>query len=367
MLIKPMRFAGALLATCVLGGQLSAQDASITDYNPKTITTGTVITIQGDFAAKTTGKIPKPKVFGTMGDAKGKVTFKVLSNTETEIMAEVKKIPTNKKNPAAGTNWTLNVQPKGKGAFGATTSASLMTVVGPVVTGVNPSTAMPGEEITVSIANAGKKPPKMKIGGKKAKLKPVTITEGGGGSSFTSKVPKSLANGSWDVDIDNKIGQDTAKGALTVTGSTKKIGKAVFTATLDFAGANSLAYKSSGKLLIGTDAGTAVTVNANLKQNNPQRSFTIVIPFNTSTDMVPQKYVGFPTTLLTFVYTETTLNGQTPTVLAWQPASPTDISVTVNAVSGGQMAGFFSGMLISAGQPDLAVEGEFVVDLKPTP
>jgi hypothetical protein len=293
-----------------------------------------------------------------MDDTKAKVILKVLSNTETEITAEVKKIPTNKNNPAAGTDWTLNVQPKGKGAFGATTAAAVMTVVGPTVTGVNPSNAMPGDEITVTIANAGSKPPKMTIGGKGAKLKPVTITEEGSGASFTSKVPKSLANGSWNVAIDNKIGTDTAMGALTVTGSTKKIGKAAFTATI-----NGAPYKSTGKFLGGADSGVSVVVAANLKQNNPQKSFNIAIPFSTSSDTAPEKYTGFPNTLLTFLYSETTLNGLIPTVITWQPQNANAISVTVNAVSGGQMAGSFTGTLVSAGQSNLMVEGEFVVDL----
>lgn len=55
MLTSPLRLAGALLTTFALAAPLSAQDASVTDYTPKQITTGTVITIQGDFAAKTTG------------------------------------------------------------------------------------------------------------------------------------------------------------------------------------------------------------------------------------------------------------------------------------------------------------------------
>ena len=118
-----MRLVGALIAGAFLAGPLAAQDASITDYNPKQITTGTMVTITGDFAEPTEGKLPKPKVFGTSEDSKSKIILKVISNSDTEIVAEVKKIPTNKKNPAAGTDWTLNVQPKGKGAFGAVLQA----------------------------------------------------------------------------------------------------------------------------------------------------------------------------------------------------------------------------------------------------
>ncbi len=358
MFAKPMRLVGALLAAAFLAGPLAAQDATITDYSPKQITTGTMVTITGDFAEATEGKIPKPKVFGTSEDTKAKIILKVVSNSDTEIVAEVKKIPTNKKNPAAGSDWTLNVQPKGKGAFGATTSMDVMTVVGPTVVGVNPSSAMPGEEITVNIANPGAKNVKASIGGKKTKLKRAPDTEEGSGTAFTAKVPKSLANGGWDVMVDNKIGTDNAPAALVVTGSTKKLGKAHFTASI-----NGAPYKSTGKFLGSEDSGLSIVIAANLKQNNPQRSFAVVIPFNTGTDMAPQTYAHFPTTLMTFSYSETTLMGLVPTITTWQAPNGGAASVTVNAVSGGQAAGSFEAMLVSAGQPDLDITGTFIVDL----
>ncbi len=356
----PARTLAALATTLILGGPALAQDdAEIDGYSPTDITLGTVVTITGTFANDDGSKIAKPKIFGTSGDTKAKVILKVMSNDATSITAEVKKIPSSKKAPAAGTMWTLNVQPKGKGAFGATTSKDLMSVIAPEIQDVNPSSAMPGETITVSIDHAGSKPVKATIGGKKTKLKPVKINEESDSKSFTAKVPKSLGNGSWDVMITNKVGSDTATGGLTVFGSTKKLGKHIFTATI-----NGKGYKSTGKFLAGADGGLAVVVAANLKANNPQRSFNIAIPFAIADDMAPQKYIGFPATLLTFTYIETTLNGLIPTIVSWLPKTQNDISVTITGVSGGQVAGNFTGLLSSAGQPDLNVDGQFVVDLK---
>jgi hypothetical protein len=345
-----LRWAAPALACLALTAPAFGQDANIFGYTPNTITTGTVITITGSFAKQAGGA--KPKVFGTMPDTKKKIAFKVLEHSDVEIVAEVKKIPTSKKAPAAGTDWTLNVLPKGKGAFTETTAMTPMTVLAPTIVSVNPSTGMPGEEITISIANVGIKTPKAKIGGKKTKLKPapITLEEGGAITAYLAKVPKSLANGAWDVEVDNKLGSDTVEGALTVTGSNKKIGKAKVTYTV-----NGTTYTASGKFAQGDyDTMTGAFGFGASTGKNPTRSVNTGM---TISGAIPE-VVNPPA----FAYTEVFAND--PFNIASWLAVGGSLSLTITAISGGQVGGTFTGTVTGQqGQGTASMEGEFIVDV----
>ena len=97
-------FAGAVLATLALALPTAAQDDPTVDaINPNGGTLGTIVNITGtNFGDK------KPKVFLTQKGSNKKTALKVTEFSATAITAEVKTAK------AAG-DYTLNVQPKGKG------------------------------------------------------------------------------------------------------------------------------------------------------------------------------------------------------------------------------------------------------------
>ena len=339
-----LRWAAPALAALLFATTTAAQTASISDYSPSAITTGSVVTINGTFDKAAGG--PKPLVFGNTMDSKKKVSFKVLEWSDTQIVAEVKKIPTSKKAPAAGTSWTLNVQPKGKGAFEATTAKTLLTILAPTIVGVNPTSAMPGEEISISIANPGAKAVKATIGGKKTKLKKIVDAEGGEIADFLAKVPKSLANGEWSVFVDNKLGTDTVEGALTVTGSNKKIGKPHVTFTVE-----GQTYTAKGKFAQGEwDMGTGAFGFGGSTGSNPTRSV--------NTSMFIDGSIGQQVVPFAFVYSEVSPNDPFGGAF-WSMGS---VSVTITAISGGQVGGTFSGTMLGQGLPARDIDGEFIID-----
>jgi hypothetical protein len=117
--------------------------------------------------------------------------------------------------------------------------AACFTIRTPDAESVMPAAANPQQTVTIVGAYFGTKKPSVKIGRKVAKV--TTFTDAGIG--FT--VPTTLANGTYDVVVKNKVGTDTLVGALTIRNSTVGLvpikGAAKFTATV-----NSTAYAGGG-------------------------------------------------------------------------------------------------------------------------
>lgn len=276
----------------------------------------------------------------------------MLTHSPTEITAELKSAK-----GGAGPS-TLNVLPKGKDIKAATDA---FTVLAPAIVALDPGTAGPGEEIQVQATNVGNKTPRLKIGGKKAKV--VAYQQSGVGEGVidlvTILVPKSLANGAWDVLIANKIAEIIEAAAFVMTGSTVKLGKHGFQATIDGTvfkqGGNQL--QSSGNELAGCLVGVS-------KGSSPVRTFTIRFPLS---EQPPHEYTGGLLPDLLFQYTEATYIGGVQDSTTWDEAQSGGFSLTFEAFSGGQVKASFSGALLSAGQPDKQVEGSFIADFEVMP
>ncbi len=291
---------------------------------------------------------PKPKVWLQQDGEKKKFALKVLTVNEagTELTAEVRK--------GLPGEFGLFVQNKGKGTT-PVQAPTMLTLVPPTLTGINPSMAPVGTVVTLEGDNLGSKKLKLKIGGKKAKPK-FGPSVGDGGNSWTVVVPKSLANGLWAAEIASKLGATTLPEALIATGSTKKIGKPALQAT-----ANGSSFTVKGKTLGAQTVAGNIQVNASVG-NNPNRAVVMTIPFDIATDQAPQSFTvaDFGTSLS---YTENTVVSLNPPVIdnkIWMGlAQPW--SITVNASSGGQVALTFEGTLDGSGEPDTQISGTAVI------
>ena len=326
-----------------------AGESEITGYSPEELTVGTLVTITGTFATAPAGAAKKPEVTGAREGAPKRVVFKVLEHDARSIVARVKKIPSSKQAPAAGSTWTLEVRPRGAQALASSQAGAPFTVVGPTLLGVDPEAAMPGEEVTVRVADPGPKRPRATIGGRKTKLR-APVREGRV-VRYTARVPASLPDGAWDVAVSTRIGHDLLPAALTVFGSKHKLGKVRFHATVDgqaFSGEQLQALPTASSVLVAASSGGAT-----------ERAFHLAVPFVVGVDAPPRVYVGLPTDTATLIYSEQTGQGA---ALTWTGGLDA-FSVEVEALSGGQLAGSFLGTLSSAIHPDVDVEGDFIVDL----
>jgi hypothetical protein len=269
--------------------------------------------------------------------------LKVTAFDDDQITAEIKK--------AVLGELQLNVQPKGADPF----TFDSVVIERPDIEGLFDETfqdeideASPGLPFYIAGEYLGSKKGKLFVGGKKAKVINWAMT------GILVEMPKQLANGLWDILLDNKVGTDD-EHEITMFGSTVKIGKLFLNV---FVGGEKLKLKYGA----GANPGGYAVVAVGTSGTNPSKSFVLAVPFIDGGD-VPEDYV-FGTDLFVVSYIETgkfVLGGPPPTINAWTPAVGYTVNITAN--SAGQVAGNFEGILESATAADIEVHGDFVVDV----
>lgn len=336
--------AGALLALGLTAPASSAQ--TLKSISPDEGTRGTVVTING------TDLGGKPKVWLTREGDKKKYKFKVeKGGTDSEVRALLKK--------AVAGEFTMHILPKGGEEL--TTS---FDVLAPSIVSVEPSTASPGDEVVITVANGGgaKPKPKIYVGGQKAKVSGVEEQEDtfAGGGLFTlisAIMPKKIANGTWDVSIDNKVAEEIAEAALQITGSDVSIGKPTLSLEVD---------GSSVKLFKATIASAFIADRLHIQggsKPNPARNITLWFQIDLENDTPPLTIT--PSLLDTLIYSETDISAFPPLPANWGKITD-DWTITVNSISGGQVAGTYQGTLSPDGfnpsSENRVVSGEFIAE-----
>jgi len=353
----------AFMAAAVLVlGTARAQD--ITTVTPAEGTIGTVITIDGSGFGTV-----RPKVTLVDPATGKKYVLKVTANSDTQITGEVKR--------AVGGSLDVVVQPKIKGAAAITETAGFL-VRAPVISalldslGGSPLTsAAPKQEFTVVGSFFGSKKGKVRIGGKPAKVVSWVpggaVTEGDVATDVAVvAMPVSLANGLWPIDFSNLIGLDDQQ-QITMTGSTKKIGKA--NEQLTFNGAD-VPFKYTPAVAPPQSGHFAMYMTT---ATNPSKTFLVIVPFDVDSDPVPSTLESGPLSTLSAVYVETgKVSGfQVPPFATWSAGLGLgSITVNINASGGGQVAGSIEATLplgASTFQTQvpqtIEVEGTFVFQL----
>ncbi len=347
-----LRMAGAVLAVSLLGAA-SAQGIDTVSSSVDTdggdgivsSAVGGVLTIDGlGFGAA------KPKVF-LLDEATGKkYVLKVTAFDDDQITAEIKK--------AVMGELQLNVQPKGADPF----TFDSVVIERPDVGGLFDETfqdtideASPGTPFYIAGEYFGSKKGKIFIGGKKAKVLTWAMT------GILLEMPKKLANGLWDILLDNKVGTDE-DFEITMFGSTVKIGKTTLTV---FVEGQQVSFKYTPYVGI---PGAGVIVLYAVNATNPAKAFTLFIPFDIESDTAPVELINQGSA----VYLETgkVQLGQIPKAAAWSCGLGSgSMIVSINAASGGQIAGDFDLTMpqqyntFGEFKPDpLHVTGSFVTD-----
>jgi hypothetical protein len=336
----------ALLALVTLGGSVAAQ-ATITGISESEATIGTRFDISGSgFGTKT------PSVFFAQdGEKVKKTTLKVIKPTsDTLVTVEVKKA-------LLGT-FTILLDPSGK-ANEPTESKDTVTIVPPVITELSEDNiGLPKAEVSMTVDQPGSSGQKVTVGGKKAKIVSIEPEDGGRGDGTTSlvtfKVPTSVPNGTWDVIFSNPVGASTAKGGLTVVGSSKSLGKPSLVA--DIEGLSRFKVSGKKKVLVDTSF-TGPTSVSGETGSKTKRSFTMRLPFVSGSSTAPTQYTMEPAHLR---YVETK-NGEVGLELM---STDDSFTIQVSATEDGLVAGSFCGTLfpVTGGDGPVEVSGTFTYD-----
>ncbi len=190
----------------------AARALVVTSFAPGDVTTGTRLTIRGDFSQLAAARA-RPKVTGRRADSSKTVSFEVLSVSPETIVARVRAVPSTKFDPAAGKTWSLVIRSPLNG--GETAEADdLFTTSGPALVALPAAEAMPNETVALYALDPGAKPPTVLVGRKKAK---VLRSKAAGASRDDDpwrvqfRTPK-LRNGFYPVRLENSLGR--APGAL---------------------------------------------------------------------------------------------------------------------------------------------------------
>lgn len=332
------RFLSLALCTGLLAGFASAQSiSSVTSSNdsdsenpPIEACVGSILTIEG-----TGFGTAKPKVFLTDGDGK-KYVLKVTDNDDTHIMAEIKK--------AVAGELTLNVQLKG---VDEPLTQGVTVMLPEIDAGELPANADANAEFTIAGQFFGTKKGKLYIGGRKAKV--VEWTDG----SIVVVMPKTLANGFWDIVLDNKLGVDEDE-TIETTNSDAKVGKNGFNVYVE-------GIKLKLKVGKGAAPGGYAAVAFGTSLSNPSHSVAVAVPFVDGGEL-PQTFVQGKD-LFVVTYVKTTVNGPGQfTVDSYLPDE--GFTCTISAAGGGQVAGEFHGTMTLVAPPNtqIDVDGDFVVE-----
>lgn len=248
------------------------------------VSIGTQLSIHGSGFAGLTGTA-MPKVFTSSVTVPKKRALKVISFTDTDIVAEIR-------SGAVGT-YDLTVQPKGKGLVPLVASG-IVRILTPVFDAPNPSIAGPGTLVTLDGSwgpeTFGNKIGKVKVGGKVAKI--VDWQKG----AVVFEMPAKLADGLYVVEVTNKVQTSTvinsvpgAPFCLQMDGSvfdlggpdrfSCKVGSKKYKASGDFL--SIIAYYDDSSMV------PFVGIVATIQEGIPQRSMSVNIPVNLTTATFP--------------------------------------------------------------------------------
>jgi len=213
------RAAALTLLALLLGFPAAARALAVTSFAPGDVTTGTRLTIKGDFA-ELTGARARPKVFGRRSDTSKTVKFEVLAFSRRTIIARVREVPSTKSDPAAGKTWSLVVRSAAGG--GETVEADdLFTTSGPALVALSDAEVTRGNTVALYALDPGAKSPTVFVGRKKAKV----LRSAPAGESRDDdpwlvqfRLPK-LRNGFYPVRLENSLGRAPGAAELLVFGS----------------------------------------------------------------------------------------------------------------------------------------------------
>jgi hypothetical protein len=301
----------------------SSDDATV----DKTVsaTVGSVLTIDGSGFGTA-----KPKIFLTDGDGK-KYVLKVTAFADEQLTAEVKK--------AVLGELTLNVQPKGAAEPVIFES---VTIEGPAIDALLDLTELeidsigPNGEFLISGTFFGSKKGKIFIGGKKAKVLEWLNGE------IHLKMPKTLANGLWDIVLDNKLGLDES-AEITMVGSDKKVGKTSLTITVGTGpDEKTIKFKYSGDPVTDVE----YTPFGGAQLGDPKFIMGLTVHFNPATGEVPvtlESGKAHPGMVASFSVTKKTGPGLLDFAIGNWTLLPGSEGMTVEVKNsgGGQMGGTF--------------------------
>lgn len=313
--MRTVVFVAALVA---LGSALAAQ--TIDSVQPSSGSIGTRVTITGsDFGDK------PPKVWLGQDDSKKKTKLKVVSLSDTEIVAELKKAK-------QAATFDVFVQKKGKG-FDPVSSAGAFDVPAPSVEGVEPAgeavAITPGGLATIDGAAFGAKKPKVKVGGKGAKVVELSDT------SLTIVVSKGLYAGMHDIELRTKVGTVEIAAAVPLVGGKKTLGSP---GTGSYrVGKTKVAVSGLfGLLVTSSDGATQVTAG---QEGLPSYRLELDLPVASLDEEVPVAFVDDESATMTLTYSE----GLFGPITTWQ--SDGDLDVRIQSVVDGVATIEFSGTL----------------------
>lgn len=197
----------ALLLAPVLAASLLPAAQLVDSVTPASGAYGSQLVIAGSgFGEK------KARVLLVSDDDGKSRKLKVLKWTDTEIRVELRKLP-------AGSH-QLNVQLKGKGLEPAA-APEPVTVELPSDAMFAPTSAGPGEEVTLTAQGLGTKKGSVKVGGVKAKVLSwdggSDVTEGAAVGTVVFKLGKKTPPGSQPVNVKTTAGEAVFVAGLDVT------------------------------------------------------------------------------------------------------------------------------------------------------
>lgn len=272
----------SLAALLFLSGAATAQDAEITGVSVSEATVGTEFTITGSgFGTK------PPKVFliqdGVQVRGNSLKAAKPVSDTMVSVTV----------NKAIYGNYTIQLTPAGKG-MEPVESTETIDIVLPRITGVDgPTTVMPNDETAVTVDQAGTKGVKVSVAGYKAKILSIepVATEGDEVlSTISFRLPKKVPAGTWDVEVTNKVGGAMLPGALTVVGSSAKLGKPQLRLTAP--AMPELKVNSKNIVVISSFDGPTTVMGASGGKSS--QSLELILPFTLGDEQAPASFTGFP-------------------------------------------------------------------------
>lgn len=316
-----MRSALRLVALAVAALTAPTLAQTIDTVSPASGSIGTRITISGaGFGEKA------PKVWMTQDGSKKKTRLKIVSANDTEIVAEVKKAKLGV--------YDINVQKKEKNALLMRVDDAFEVPM-PSFDDVSPAGGAPeitpGGSATIEGDDFGIRKPKLKVGGKKAK---VTAFDD---DSITFVVPKVLHDGAHSIELRNKVGTVTVPAGLPVSGSSKTIGSP-----------DTASYRVDKKkvsvggflALLVTSADGATEVSA-AQEGLPSYQLVLELPVATLDESVPAAFVGDPDATIRLIYNEGLFGPQT----IWESGDGIDEMIRIQSVADGVATIEFEGEL----------------------
>ncbi|HEX5012024.1 MAG TPA: hypothetical protein VFY71_16685 [Planctomycetota bacterium] len=334
---------------------------------------GTRLTIEGSGFGGLTG-LSKPKVFINSVLVPKKRPLKVISFTDTEVVADIK-------SGVVG-DFDLTIQPKGKD-LAPLVAEAVVRIVLPVFEQPTPGVTAPSGLVTLSAFEGpgtfGTKIGKVKVGGKKAKVESWTADE------IVFLMPTKLADGLYVVEVKNKIGTSTVEPAVETQPYCLQMDGSAF----DVGGPDRFsckvgkkAYKASGQLFgilasVSEGPPATVSVQAMVSSTVPYSTMLVVMPLDLATATFPVIIHGSSDGKVEFSQTDDFL-GFDPTVwsTSFEGEGANDWIVVLNSydfndeTGANQLAGAFSGHLqltSDSGSPasyDVTL-GDFRVTVEP--